>query len=280
MSELEPDDVTGEVQAKPTGAVQVVEGRRSTRTRSLPIRLEDYEMFPNSAIDDDGKLVHLALMGEAEPVTFPEAIKKEVWLEAMREELKAIERNKTWELASLPNGKIAIKIKWVFKNKLKPDGSIAKHKARLVAKGFMQKEGYDYKEVFAPMARFETVRLIVALESWKRWKLWQMDVKYAFLNGPLEEKVYVQQPHGFETTGQEDKVLKLKKALYGLKQAPRAWNKRIDSFLTDSGFKKCTVEHGVYVKFLKNDEALLLYLYVDDLVITGSNMREVENLKT
>ena len=73
---------------------------------------------------------------------------------------------------------------------------------------------------------------------------------------------------------------KLKKALYGLKQAPRAWNKRIDSFLIDSGFKKCTVEHGVYVKFLKNDEALLLYLYVDDLVITGSNMRDVENLKT
>ena len=90
----------------------------------------------------------------------------------MREELKAIERNKTWELASLPNGKTTIKVKWVFKNKLKPDGSIAKHKARLVAKGFMQKEGYDYKEVFAPMARFETMRLIDALASWKGWKLW------------------------------------------------------------------------------------------------------------
>ena len=107
-----------------------------------------------------------------------------------------------------------------------------------------------------------------------------MDVKSAFLNGPLEEKVYVQQPPGFETVGQEDKVLKLKKALYGLKQTPRAWNKRINSFLTDSGFKKCIVEHGAYVKFLKNDEALLLCLYVDDLVITGSNMREIENLKT
>ena len=107
-----------------------------------------------------------------------------------------------------------------------------------------------------------------------------MDVKSAFLNGPLEEEVYLQQPPGFETTWQEDKVLKLKKALYGLKQAPRAWNKRIDSFLTDSGFKRCIVEHGVYVKFLKNDEALLLCLYVDDLVITGSNTREIKNLKT
>ena len=111
MSEPEPDDVTGEVQAKPTGAVQEVEGRRSTRTRSLPTRLEDYEMFPDSAIDDDDELVHLALMGKAEPVTFQEAIKKEVWLEAMREELKAIKRNKTWEMTSLPNGKTAIKVK-------------------------------------------------------------------------------------------------------------------------------------------------------------------------
>ena len=107
-----------------------------------------------------------------------------------------------------------------------------------------------------------------------------MDVKFVFLNGPLEEEVYVQQLHGFETTGQEYKVLKLKKVLYGLKQAPIAWNKRIDSFLTDSGFKKCIIKHGVYVKFLKNDEALLLCLYVDDLVITGSNMRKIENLKT
>ena len=124
----------------------------------MPTRLEDYEMFPDSAIDDNGELVHLTLMGEAEPVTFQEASKKDVWLEAMREELKAIERNKTWKLASLPNGKTAIKVKWVFKNKLKPDRSIAKHKARLVAKGFMQKESYDYKEVFALVARFETVR--------------------------------------------------------------------------------------------------------------------------
>ena len=111
MSELEPDDVTGEVQAKSTSAVQEVEGRRSTRTRSFPTRLEDYEMFPDSAIDDDDELVHLALMGKAEPVTFQEAIKKEVWLEAMREELKAIKRNKTWEMTSLPNGKTAIKVK-------------------------------------------------------------------------------------------------------------------------------------------------------------------------
>jgi len=90
LSEPELDDITGEVQAKPTGAVQEVEGRRSTRTRSLPTRLEDYEMFLDSAIDDDGQLVHLAIMGEVEPVTFQEAIKKEVWLDAMREELKAI----------------------------------------------------------------------------------------------------------------------------------------------------------------------------------------------
>ncbi|XP_019455196.1 PREDICTED: uncharacterized protein LOC109356328 [Lupinus angustifolius] len=131
---------------------------------------------------------------------------------------------------------VTIAVKSIYKLKLKPDGTIAKHKARLVAKGFMQKEGIDYSEVFAPIARLEIVRLIVALASWKKWKLWQLDVKSAFLNGPLEEVVFVNQPPGFINKGNEGKVLRLKKALYGLKQAPRAWNKRIDKFLSDSGF--------------------------------------------
>lgn len=95
----------------------------------------------------------------------------------------------------------------------------------LFVRGFMQKEGLDYSEMFAPVARMETIRLLVALASWRGWKLWQLDVKSAFLNGPLEEEVYITQPPGFELKGSEDKVLKLKKALYGLKQAPRAWNK-------------------------------------------------------
>lgn len=150
-------------------------------------------------------------------------------------------------------------MKWVFKLKLKPDGSISKHKARLVAKGFMQKSELDYSDLFAPVARFETVRMIVSIASWRQWHLWQLDVKSAFLNGPLEEEVYVKQPPGFEVKGREGEVFRLTKALYGLKQAPRAWNRRIDSFLLQLGFNECTVKHGVYVNPLKTT---VLYCYV------------------
>lgn len=180
----------------------------------------------------------------------------------------------------MPATKVPLSVKWVFKTKLKPDGTVAKHKARLVAKGFMQQEGLDYIEVFAPVARLETVRLLVALATWKKWMMWQLDVKSAFLNGPLEEEVFVKQPPGFSVPGNAHKVYKLKKALYGLKQAPRAWNRRIDSFLTHAGFQKCTVEHGLYVKALPNHGVLYLCLYVDDLLLTGSSVEGIEALKT
>lgn len=142
----------------------------------------------------------------------------------------------------MPLNKQPISVKWVFKLKLKPDGSISKHKARLVAKGFLQKAGLDYSEVFAPIARTETIRSVLAFANFKGWPLFQLDDKSPFLNGPLEEKVYVTQPPRFEIKGREDKVYRLKKALYGLKQAPQAWNKRIDSFLVQQGFNKCSVE--------------------------------------
>ena len=125
----------------------------------------------------------------------------------------------------------AIEVKWEFKLKLNVDGSIARHKARLVARGFLQREGLDYSEVFAPVARLETVRLVVALACNQGWSTFHLDVKSAFLNGPLEEEVYVTQPPGFVIQKEASKVYKLHKALYGLKQAPRAWNKKIDSYL-------------------------------------------------
>lgn len=120
-----------------------------------------------------------------------------------------------------------------------------------MARGFLQKTGTDFEDVFAPVApvaRIETIRAMVAIASSKTWKMHQLDVKSAFLNGPLDEEVYVGQPPGFEVKWREFIVYKLRKALYGLKQAPRAWNKRIDGFLSQIGFKKCAFEHGVYVK--------------------------------
>lgn len=190
---------------------------RPVRNRQQPVRLQDYELFPDNAVTNDGDLIHLALQSDIESVSFDEAINSEVWRKAMAEEIESIERNKTWELVVLPQNKNPISVKWVYKTKLNPDGTISKHKARLVARGFLQEQGIDYKEVFAPVARFETIRLIVALANLNHWDLWQLDVKSAFLNGPLDEEVYIMQPPGYERKGEEEKVFRLKKALYGLK---------------------------------------------------------------
>lgn len=159
----------------------------------------------------------MALLADSEPIDLDQALKSDVWKATMLKELKAIERNSTWELVELPIQKKPIAVKWVFKVKHKPDGTIAKHKARLVAKGFLQRESVDYSEVFAPVARLETIRLVVALASSKGWQLFQLDVKSAFLNGPLKEEVYVTQPPGFIQKGKEERVFRLRKALYGLK---------------------------------------------------------------
>ena len=164
-------------------------------------------------------------------------------------------------------------MKWVFKLKLNPNGTVAKHKAR----GFLQKPGIDYSEVYAPVARIETVRLVVAMASNHNWALFHMDVKSAFLNGPLEETIFVTQPLGFVKEGMENKVYRLNKALYGPKQAPRAWNRRIDTFLIQSEFKKCSVEYGVYVK--KETSVILICLYVDDLLVTNSDLKGIEFFK-
>ncbi|KAK2398761.1 putative mitochondrial protein [Trifolium repens] len=214
-----------------------------------------------------------------EPENFDEAIKEDVWRNAMQEEMNAIEKNKTWHLVEKPNDKEAIGVKWVYKLKHNPDGSIQRAKARLVVKGYAQQPGIDYSETFAPVARLDTVRTIIAVAAQKGWNLYQLDVKSAFLNGELKEEVYVQQPQGFVTKGQEEKVYKLKKALYGLKQAPRAWYSEIDSYFIQQGFQRSQSEHTLYVKHQGKDDILLVALYVDDLVYTGNNKKMVENFK-
>jgi hypothetical protein len=145
-----------------------------------------------------------------------EAMTKECWRQAMKAEMKAIEENRTWDVSDLPKGQKAIGLKWVFKLKKDPDGKVVKYKARLVAKGYAQVQGVDFEEVFAPVARIETVRVLLALAARGGWEVHHMDVKSAFLNGDLSESVFVKQPPGF-IVGKGDKVLKLRKALYGLR---------------------------------------------------------------
>jgi hypothetical protein len=166
----------------------------------------------------------------------------------------------------------------VFKVKRDAAGNIVKHKARLVAKGYAHKQGVDFDEVFAPVARLETVRLLLALADNGGWEVHHMDVKSAFLNGDLLEEVYVHQPPGFQDPKNAGMVLKLNKALYGLKQAPRAWNAKLDYELCRLSFRRCEDEHAVYRR-RKGDSFLIAGVYVDDLIICGPDKTKIINFK-
>ncbi|CAH9060191.1 unnamed protein product [Cuscuta europaea] len=214
-----------------------------------------------------------------EPSNYEEAATHTEWTQAMEEEIKAIEKNQTWDLVTLPRDRSVIGLKWVYKTKYNSDGSISKHKARLVAKGYAQQEGIDYEETFSPVARFETVRIVLALAA--QWKLpvYQLDVKSAFLNGDLLEDVFVEQPVGFVKKGEEDNVYKLKKALYGLKQAPRAWYDKIDSFFIGTGFVRSDNEPTLYVKKEGMHEFIIVCLYVDDIIYFSSSQSMLDSFK-
>jgi hypothetical protein len=134
------------------------------------------------------------------------SFKETHWVQAMKKEIDSIKKKKTWDLFDLPRHKKSIGVKWVYKTKLNEKGKIEKHKARLVAKGFSQQAGIDYGETFAPVARLDTVRILLAIIAQHKWKVYQMDVKSSFLNGVLIEEVYVDQPPGFEVKEQPAKV--------------------------------------------------------------------------
>ncbi|GJT03937.1 zinc finger, CCHC-type containing protein [Tanacetum coccineum] len=219
------------------------------------------------------------LFTEEEPRNYKEASKDEKWIEAMEIELDSINKNNTWTLTTLPTNQKAIGLKWVFKTKRDAKGKIIKYKARLVAKGYVQEQGIDFDEVFAPVARIETVRLILALAAYHGWQVHHLDVKSAFLHGDLKEEVYVTQPEGFIQQGNSGKVYKLTKALYGLRQAPRAWNMKLDQTLKSLDFKKCNLEQAVYTKRSKTS-TLIVGVYVDDLIITGTPRKEIDLFKS
>ena len=160
------------------------------------------------------------------PRTIQEALGDPNWKLAVKEEMDALRKNNTWSITVLPHNKRAIGCKWVFTVKCKADGNVERYKARLVAKGFTQTHGIDYQETFAPVAKINSIRILLSLAVNFNWPLHQFDVKNAFLNGELHEEVYMSLPPGFEENLGRDKVCKLKKSLYGLKQSPRAWFER------------------------------------------------------
>nr|GEW56411.1 hypothetical protein [Tanacetum cinerariifolium] len=187
----------------------------------------------------DPKMCMFALtVSTAEPKNIKEAMADFAWIEAMEEELHQFGRLQVWELVDKPFGKTVIQLKWLWKNKKEEDQTVIRNKARLVAKGHAQEEGIDFEESFAPVTRLEAVWIFVAYAAHKSFLIYQMDVKIAFLNGPLKEEVYVAQLEGFVDSDHPKKVYRLRKALYGLKQAPKAWYDELLKFLTSKCFTK------------------------------------------
>lgn len=240
------------------------------RPRRPPTWMNEY-VSGEGLSDDDEIDVNFVVNGSTDPKSFEEAVKSDNWRKAMEAEIKSIEKNETWFLTDLPEGAKRIGVKWVFKTKLNEHGEVEKFKARLVAKGYVQRYGIDYAEVFAPVARMDTVRIILALAAQKEWKVYQLDVKSAFLHGELMEDVYVDQPRGFEKEEEPNKVYKLRKALYGLKQAPRPWFSRIEAYFLREGFEKSSSEQTLFVKISTRGKLLIVSLYVDDLIYTGND---------
>ncbi|KAL4582349.1 hypothetical protein LXL04_006896 [Taraxacum kok-saghyz] len=219
---------------------------------------------------------------EGEPESFQEAQShsdKGKWQKAMEEEMNSLQKNQTYELVKLPKGKKALKNKWVFKLKKNGKGNTTKYKARLVVKGFQQKEGIDFDEIFSPVVKMMSIRVVLGLVASLDLEIEQMDVKTSFLHGDLDEEIYMEQPEGFHVTKKEHLVCKLKKSLYGLKQAPRQWYKKFDSFMTSHEYKRTDADHCVYLKKFPDGKFVIILLYVDDMLIVGQDATMIDNLK-
>ncbi|KAK8679994.1 hypothetical protein V6N13_108949 [Hibiscus sabdariffa] len=246
--------------------------RRSTRERHEPKRY-------GFLVTTHGDVI---LVNQDEPKTYQEAVASsdsEKWLEAMRSEMDSMSENQVWTLVEPPEGIKPIGCKWVFKKKTDMDGNVQTYKGRLVAKGFRQIHGIDYDETFSPVAMIKSIRILLAVAAFHDYEIWQMNVKTAFLNGKLEEDVYMTQPEGFVAPEDARKVCKLQRSIYGLKQASRSWNLRFNEAIQEFGFIRNEDEPCVYKKFSGSIVSFLV-LYVDDILIIGNDIPTLQSIKT
>ena len=262
--------------------------RNPPRERHPPAKFRDYiaaavryppEKFLSYQNLSTSHLAYLtAISSVHEPKNFHEANSQPMWRKSMDDELKALEETNTWNIVHLPPGKHVVGCRWVYRFKFNPDGSIERPKSRVVAQGFTQHFGVDYKETFAPVAKMSTVKVLLSVAANHGWSLSQMDVKNAFLHGELEEEVYMKIPPGHPLCGDPSRVCKLNKSIYGLKQSPRAWHAKLSSTLEDLGFTRSSADSSLYVQ-TGQTEKLMVLIYVDDLIITGSNADSIAALK-
>ncbi|RVX04589.1 Retrovirus-related Pol polyprotein from transposon RE1 [Vitis vinifera] len=213
----------------------------------------------------------------SEPKTYRTTLKIPHWLKAMQEEIKALIQNRTWDLVPRPPTTNIVGSKWVFKTKLKEDGTIDRYKARLVARGFSQIPGLDFGETFSPVIKHTTIRMIFSLAVTLGWKMRQLDVKNAFLHGFLKEEVFMEQPPGFINEDLPNHVCKLNRSLYGLKQAPRAWFDRLSQCLLHLGFCCGKADSSLFI-LRKGQSIVLLLIYVDDIIVTGNDNNIISDL--
>jgi transposase InsO family protein len=228
------------------------------------------------AVADDGSLPNTSSPREwtfRDILRMPKELQKE-WKKACYEELESLRQRHVFELTELPPGRKAIKNRWVFD--IKSDG---RKKARLVAKGFSQVEGIDYDEVFSPVVRFETVRIMFALAALSGWQISGLDVKTAFLYGKLDEEIYMEQPEGFKIQGQERKVLRLRRAIYGLKQAALAWWRELANSLKKMGFKRLYSDAGIFICRHSDGTFAIIVAYVDDVLFVGPSQSFIQSKK-
>ncbi|KAH9743690.1 hypothetical protein KPL70_003387 [Citrus sinensis] len=250
----------------------LLEPRRSGRVTRLPARYmllgETYTAISDEHVQD--------------PTSYNEALidrDVEFWKKAMNQEMESMYSNKVWELVEAPKGVKHIGCKWIYKRKRGVDGRVETFKARLVAKGFTQKEGIDYEETFSPVGMLKSIRILLSIAAVLDYEIWQMDVKTAFLNGHLEENIYMHQPDGFIQRGQEHMVCKLQRSIYGLKQASRSWNIRFDQAIKSLGFIQNIDEPCVYKKIQEKSVAFLI-LYVDDILLIGNDIGILTTIKS
>ncbi|GJY79357.1 retrovirus-related pol polyprotein from transposon TNT 1-94 [Tanacetum coccineum] len=246
-----------------------------------PLPTNDSDLFepyiaPETAsATSSSSIVIIDVLTHVEPKNYKQALEHSCWIEAMQEELHELKCIDVWVLVPSPDNILIIPLKWIFKIKLDEYGEVLKNKARLVAKGYRQEARIDFEESFAPVARLEAIRLFIANAVCQNMIIIQMDVKTAFLNGELNEVVYVSQPKGFVDPGHPIHVYRLKKALYGLKQAPRAWYDKLCKYLIPTGFTKGVVDPTLFTR-KTGKHILLVQIYVDDIIFASTNPKSCQ----
>jgi Reverse transcriptase (RNA-dependent DNA polymerase) len=203
---------------------------------------------------------------------YQEVVENPIWCNAVKEELKALEKNKIWVIVPLPKEKRPIGCKWVYKIKYHSDGTIKCYKVRLVAKGYTQIYRIDYEKTFAPVAKMNTVKILLSIAVNKKWTLHQMNIKNTFFQGTLEEEVYMSLSPGYTQKNNSNLVYRFNKSIYGLKQSPRVWYDKLSSHLLFYNFKMSNADHSL---FSKNGTKFMIVvlIYVDGIIIIGDNLQ-------